>query len=215
MKSTSLRVSSRVFAAFPEIFTPNFQQYIRLDRHIHRTRVLYSNQERTIPMSSALNVVQIEASRRNAQQSTGPASEAGKKKSSLNTLRHSLTSRNPRRPHLRRRLSRAYFPGIRQSQHARAAPLPNPERRLKISGGPESQTHRRPPSRTRRRRRPAHRMAVCEFIHSPVLFASIICTQAVWAQAPTALTVQSATSSQVQLTPGREPPATTRSSAPP
>lgn len=35
----------------------------------------------------------------------------------------------------------------------------------------------------------------------PVLFASVICTQAVWAQqAPTALTVQSATSSQVQLT---------------
>jgi uncharacterized protein (TIGR03437 family) len=35
---------------------------------------------------------------------------------------------------------------------------------------------------------------------TPALFASIICTQAIWAQAPTGLTVQSATSSQVQLT---------------
>jgi uncharacterized protein (TIGR03437 family) len=34
----------------------------------------------------------------------------------------------------------------------------------------------------------------------PVFFASVICTQAIWAQAPTSLTVQSATSSQVQLT---------------
>jgi hypothetical protein len=44
-------------------------------------------------MSSALNVVQIEANRRNARQSTGPASEVGKKRSSLNALRHGLTSR--------------------------------------------------------------------------------------------------------------------------
>jgi hypothetical protein len=44
-------------------------------------------------MSSALNVVQIEANRRNAQQSTGPRTEAGKKTSSLNALRHGLTSR--------------------------------------------------------------------------------------------------------------------------
>jgi hypothetical protein len=44
-------------------------------------------------MSSALNVVQIEANRRNAQQSTGPRSEAGKKRSSLNALRHGLTAR--------------------------------------------------------------------------------------------------------------------------
>jgi len=44
-------------------------------------------------MSSALNVVQIEANRRNAQQSTGPRTETGKKTSSLNALRHGLTSR--------------------------------------------------------------------------------------------------------------------------
>ena len=44
-------------------------------------------------MSSPLNVVQMEANRRNAQQSTGPRSEAGKKISSLNALRHGLTSR--------------------------------------------------------------------------------------------------------------------------
>ena len=55
--------------------------------------MLYSNQEKTIPMSSALNVVQIEANRRNAQQSTGPRTEIGKKTSSLNALRHGLTSR--------------------------------------------------------------------------------------------------------------------------
>jgi hypothetical protein len=44
-------------------------------------------------MSSALNVVRIEANRRNAQQSTGPRTETGKKISSLNALRHGLTSR--------------------------------------------------------------------------------------------------------------------------
>ena len=44
-------------------------------------------------MSSALNVIQIEANRRNAQQSTGPRSEIGKLKSSLNALRHGLTAR--------------------------------------------------------------------------------------------------------------------------
>jgi hypothetical protein len=44
-------------------------------------------------MSSALNVVQIEANRRNARQSTGPRTEIGKKTSSLNALRHGLTSR--------------------------------------------------------------------------------------------------------------------------
>ena len=44
-------------------------------------------------MSSPLNVVQIEAKRRNAQQSTGPRTEIGKKTSSLNALRHGLTSR--------------------------------------------------------------------------------------------------------------------------
>jgi len=44
-------------------------------------------------MSSALNVVQVEANRRNAQQSTGPRTEAGKKTSSLNALRHGLTAR--------------------------------------------------------------------------------------------------------------------------
>jgi hypothetical protein len=43
--------------------------------------------------SSPLNVVQMEANRRNAQQSTGPRSEAGKKISSLNALRHGLTAR--------------------------------------------------------------------------------------------------------------------------
>jgi hypothetical protein len=44
-------------------------------------------------MSSPLNVIQIEANRRNAQQSTGPRSETGKKTSSLNALRHGLTAR--------------------------------------------------------------------------------------------------------------------------
>src|SRR5580693_10611119 len=44
-------------------------------------------------MSSTLNIVQLEANRRNAQQSTGPRTEAGKKTSSLNALRHGLTSR--------------------------------------------------------------------------------------------------------------------------
>jgi hypothetical protein len=44
-------------------------------------------------MPSTLNAAQMEANRRNAQQSTGPRSEAGKKTSSLNALRHGLTSR--------------------------------------------------------------------------------------------------------------------------
>src|SRR2546430_2074300 len=44
-------------------------------------------------MSSPLNVVQLEANRRNAQQSTGPRTEIGKKTSSLNALRHGLTAR--------------------------------------------------------------------------------------------------------------------------
>ena len=44
-------------------------------------------------MSSPLNVIQMEANRRNAQQSTGPRTEIGKKTSSLNALRHGLTSR--------------------------------------------------------------------------------------------------------------------------
>src|SRR5580698_2122404 len=44
-------------------------------------------------MSSTLNVVQMEANRRNAQHSTGPRTEAGLKISSLNALRHGLTSR--------------------------------------------------------------------------------------------------------------------------
>jgi hypothetical protein len=44
-------------------------------------------------MSSPLNVVQMEANRRNAQQSSGPRTEAGKKTSSLNALRHGLTAR--------------------------------------------------------------------------------------------------------------------------
>jgi hypothetical protein len=44
-------------------------------------------------VSTPLNVVQMEANRRNAQQSTGPRTDAGKKISSLNALRHGLTSR--------------------------------------------------------------------------------------------------------------------------
>jgi hypothetical protein len=44
-------------------------------------------------MSSPLNAVQIESNRRNAQHSTGPRTEAGKRTSSLNALRHGLTSR--------------------------------------------------------------------------------------------------------------------------
>jgi hypothetical protein len=43
--------------------------------------------------TSPLNVVQMEADRRNAQHSTGPASIEGKKISSLNAVRHGLTSR--------------------------------------------------------------------------------------------------------------------------
>jgi len=54
-------------------------------------------------MSSALNAVQIEANRRNAQQSTGPRTDAGKKTSSLNALRHGLTSRIVVLPDHRRR----------------------------------------------------------------------------------------------------------------
>ena len=38
-------------------------------------------------MSSPLNVIQLEANRRNALQSTGPRTDAGKKTSSLNALR--------------------------------------------------------------------------------------------------------------------------------
>ena len=41
-------------------------------------------------MSSPLNVVQIEANRRNAQQSTGPRTEAGKAISSRNALKSGL-----------------------------------------------------------------------------------------------------------------------------
>jgi hypothetical protein len=44
-------------------------------------------------MSSALNAVRMEANRHNARQSTGPRTEIGKKTSSLNALRHGLTSR--------------------------------------------------------------------------------------------------------------------------
>jgi hypothetical protein len=44
-------------------------------------------------MSSALNVVQLEANRHDARQSTGPRTEAGKKTSSLSALRHGLTAR--------------------------------------------------------------------------------------------------------------------------
>jgi hypothetical protein len=69
------------------------QQYTYFNRHIHNIHVLYSNQEINIPMSSPLNAIQIESNRRNAQQSTGPRTEIGKKTSSLNALRHGLTSR--------------------------------------------------------------------------------------------------------------------------
>jgi hypothetical protein len=44
-------------------------------------------------VSSALNVVQIESSRRNALLSTGPRAEAGRHRSRLNALRHGLTAR--------------------------------------------------------------------------------------------------------------------------
>jgi hypothetical protein len=73
--------------------SPRFHQHTRLDRHNRQTRVVYSDQERTIAMSSTLNVVQMEANRRNAEKSSGPRTEAGKKISSLNALRHGLTSR--------------------------------------------------------------------------------------------------------------------------
>jgi len=43
--------------------------------------------------TSPLNVLQMEANRRNAQHSTGPTSIEGKKISSLNAVRHGLTSR--------------------------------------------------------------------------------------------------------------------------
>ena len=54
-------------------------------------------------MSSPLNVIQMEANRRNAQQSTGPRTQIGKKTSSLNALRHGLTSRVVVLPDHRRR----------------------------------------------------------------------------------------------------------------
>jgi hypothetical protein len=57
------------------------------------TALVCSNPARRTPLSSPLNVVQIEANRRNALQSTGPRSKIGKKTSSLNALRHGLTSR--------------------------------------------------------------------------------------------------------------------------
>jgi hypothetical protein len=44
-------------------------------------------------MSTALTVVQIESNRRNALLSTGPRSDAGRHRSSLNALRHGLTAR--------------------------------------------------------------------------------------------------------------------------
>lgn len=44
-------------------------------------------------MASALNAVQIESNRRNAQLSTGPRTPIGKRTSSLNALRHGLTAR--------------------------------------------------------------------------------------------------------------------------
>ncbi len=88
-------------AATSRVRSQNFLQYLSLiinnipvrTCNIRPTPVLYSNQERTIHMSSSLNVAQLEANRRNAQQSTGPRTEAGKKISSLNALRHGLTSR--------------------------------------------------------------------------------------------------------------------------
>src|SRR6202034_2875312 len=90
-KSTKFPTSPRALAKILELFKSHFQQRSRLSRHIHQTRVFHSCQEK--PMSSPLNVVQMEANRRNAQQSTGPRSEAGKKISSLNALRHGLTAR--------------------------------------------------------------------------------------------------------------------------
>src|SRR3984957_5093584 len=44
-------------------------------------------------MSSSLNLVQIESNRRNALLSTGPRTDIGKHRSSLNALRHGLTAR--------------------------------------------------------------------------------------------------------------------------
>ena len=81
------------FTRFSATFRLFFQQPARLDRHIDPTRVFYSQPGENHSMSSALNVVQIEANRRNAQQSTGPRTEIGKQTSSLNALRHGLTSR--------------------------------------------------------------------------------------------------------------------------
>jgi hypothetical protein len=78
---------------FPRKFNSHFQQHPSLARWIRPNTVLYSNQETTVSMSSALNAIQIEANRRNAQQSTGPRSDLGKQKFSLNALRHGLTAR--------------------------------------------------------------------------------------------------------------------------
>jgi hypothetical protein len=55
--------------------------------------VISKEKQENRSMSSALNAVQMEANRRNAQHSSGPRSEAGKKTSSLNALRHGLTAR--------------------------------------------------------------------------------------------------------------------------
>ena len=79
--------------------SPNFPKHLRpVFNNLHAsttifTEVVCSNPARRKPLSSPLNVIQIEANRRNAQQSTGPRTEIGKKPSSLNALRPGLTSR--------------------------------------------------------------------------------------------------------------------------
>src|ERR1700735_2472726 len=92
-KSSNCGHSPTAFTKFTVLSSFRFQQHPRLNGNIPSTGVFHSKQEKNIPMSSTLNVLQMEANRRNAQLSTGPRTEAGLKISSLNAVRHGLTSR--------------------------------------------------------------------------------------------------------------------------
>src|ERR1700685_3206451 len=92
-KSPNCGHSPRAFTKFAVLFSSRFQQHPCLNGNIPLTGVFHSSQENRSMSTSPLNVVRMEANRRNAQHSTGPRTEAGLKISSLNALRHGLTSR--------------------------------------------------------------------------------------------------------------------------